>query len=87
MLPSIFYKDMEDGSILGALPSALLADNKVVHRQGCASLQDHFRTRLMNSALVHKHDHNTCSARLERNSKQYRNGEAMEWLDVIICYV
>jgi len=38
MLPSIFYKDMEDGSILGALPSALLADNKVVHRQGCACL-------------------------------------------------
>ena len=45
LMPSIFYKQISDGSILGALPSSLLTlESPSSH--GFASVRDHIRNRL-----------------------------------------
>lgn len=50
--PSIFYFDFPDGSIPGALPTALWADDKFLNRLGVASMRDHITTRIQNPALL-----------------------------------
>ena len=47
-----FYSSNEDGSIIGALPSALHHDDKVLQQNGFASLQDHFRSRMSNPGIL-----------------------------------
>lgn len=43
LFPSMFYKDIPDGSMLGAIPLALLADDFTCKRMGFAGVRDHIR--------------------------------------------
>jgi len=52
MFPSIFYKDTTDGSLLGGIPSCLLADDNVCRRNGFATVSEHTRARLKNPSLL-----------------------------------
>ena len=52
MFPTIFYKSINDGAILGSLPVCLLADDKTLTKLGVATMLDHTRTRLMNPDLL-----------------------------------
>ena len=53
LFPSIFWRDiLSDGSIIGAIPSALLANTATLKRLGIASVESHMRTRMKNSALL-----------------------------------
>lgn len=47
-----FFLDDQNGAVLGALPAAALHDDKVLQRNGLCSLQDHYRTRMSNPALL-----------------------------------
>ena len=47
-----FYSSNEDGSIIGAPPSALHDDDKVLQHNRFASLQDHFRSRISNPGIL-----------------------------------
>jgi hypothetical protein len=51
MFPSIFWKDTYDGSLVGAMPSALLNDARECNRHGYASVTDHIRSRIKNLSL------------------------------------
>ncbi len=50
--PSIFYFDFPDGTIPGALPAALWADEHVLGRLGIASMRNHITTRIQNPSLL-----------------------------------
>jgi hypothetical protein len=52
IFPSIFWNACSDGSMLGAMPSALLSDNATLRRLGFATIQDHYRTRIMDTSLL-----------------------------------
>ena len=41
-----------DGAIIGAIPSALLANTATLKQLGIASVESHMRTRMKNSALL-----------------------------------
>ena len=51
LFPSLFWKGKADGSIDGAIPSGFWTDNKFCGKYGYAGIEDHMRTRLMNSSL------------------------------------
>ena len=52
LFPSIFWKQDNDGTCLGALPSALLNSDEVNKQLGFASVSDHLWSRLTNGALL-----------------------------------
>jgi predicted GIY-YIG superfamily endonuclease/DNA replication protein DnaC len=53
LFPSIFYKDDgQEGSILGAFPSALLSSNSFLRSHNIASIESHVKCRVMNSTLA-----------------------------------
>ena len=43
LYPSLFWKDDQEGSMFGALPSALLAASSECSRLGFAGIEDHMR--------------------------------------------
>ena len=51
LFPSIFWRDTSDGSLVGALPAALMASKKECKAFGFASMQEHIQTRLTNPSL------------------------------------
>ena len=51
LFPSIFWKDTDNGSMIGAIPSALLASEFECHQLGYADVTDHGRARLTNPSL------------------------------------
>ena len=51
LFPSIFWTDTEDGSLVGALPAAIMASKKECRAFGFASMQDHIQSRLTNPTL------------------------------------
>ena len=57
LFPSIFWKLLGDGSVLGAMPGFLLNDNATLTSHGFASLYDHIRTRFTNTALLTSTDY------------------------------
>jgi predicted GIY-YIG superfamily endonuclease len=56
LFSDIFYYSNEEGSILGAIPTALLADDRTLSRLGIAPLRDHFRTRINDPSLLSSTD-------------------------------
>ncbi|CAB9511975.1 hypothetical protein SEMRO_512_G157630.1 [Seminavis robusta] len=54
---SIFWDSLQDGSIIGAIPTALLCGNSYLRRLNIASLHDHLRCRLMNTTLLTSADY------------------------------
>ena len=48
----IFPFDMNDGSVIGALPFSMLTSDYVLMRNGFSNLHDTFRTRMKNPALL-----------------------------------
>lgn len=56
LFSNIFYKARNDGSVVGALPTALMTDNTTVKRFGMATLHDHMRTRITSTALLTSSD-------------------------------
>jgi predicted GIY-YIG superfamily endonuclease len=50
--PSIFYMDLPDGTIPGAIPTGLWADNAFLKKLGIASMREHITTRIQNPALL-----------------------------------
>jgi len=52
LFSDIFSFDEKGHSIAGAIPAALLHDDRTLHGLGYASLQDHFRTRISNPGLL-----------------------------------
>lgn len=57
IFPSIFWDMRPDGSIVGAIPVCLLADDATLRRLGFATLHDHVRTRLKDTSLLTSTDH------------------------------
>jgi hypothetical protein len=51
MFPSIFWKQLCDGTLVGALPGVLSADTKICKEVNVASAYDHMKTRLLNPSL------------------------------------
>ena len=51
LFPSLFWKGDDDGTIEGAIPSGFWTDKKFCGKYGFAGIEDHMRTRLMNSSL------------------------------------
>ena len=51
LFPSLFWKGHEDGSIEGAIPSGFWRDKGFCGKYGYAGIEDHMRTRLLNSSL------------------------------------
>jgi len=52
LFSDIFCFDEKGHSIVGALPAALLHDDRTLKGLGYASLEDHFRTRISNPGLL-----------------------------------
>jgi len=52
MFTSLFWKDVFDGSLVGAIPSALLTDARQCSRNGFASVTDHMKARIKNPSLL-----------------------------------
>ena len=52
IFPTIFWKQYEDCSYAGALPSCLYSDNKVNKHLGFATLKEHLQNRIMNRSLL-----------------------------------
>lgn len=50
LFPDIFWCGMQDGTILGAFPTALLTDKKALGRLGIASIAEHAIARITNPA-------------------------------------
>ena len=58
IFPSIFWKQWEDCSYAGALPSCLLSDDNVNKKLGFATLKQHLQCRIMNgSSLTSANQH------------------------------
>jgi hypothetical protein len=51
LLPSIFWRDTADGSLVGALPAAAMASKSECKMFGIASMQEHIQSRLTNPSL------------------------------------
>ena len=56
LFSNLFYADTNRGSIIGALPAALLNDQRTLEEMGFASLEDHYRTRLSHPGLLTSSD-------------------------------
>lgn len=52
LFSDIFPISNQDGSMIGAIPAALLHGDQVLNRNGFCSLQDMYRTRIMNPGLL-----------------------------------
>lgn len=52
LFPDIFYFHTGDGSILGALPTALWTDEKTLAKYGIASMRQHGRNRILDPSLL-----------------------------------
>lgn len=52
LFPDIFWYSKEDGSIPGALPTALWSDCSTLESLGIASMRNHARTRIHNPSLL-----------------------------------
>ena len=52
LFSDIFYKDTNDGSVIGAIPAALLHGDRVLRRCGMSTLQETYRTRLISPGLL-----------------------------------
>ena len=57
--PSIFWRDVNtlgsvnhNGSVVGAIPSALLASRSYLKKVGMSSVEAHMRSRIMNASLL-----------------------------------
>jgi hypothetical protein len=51
LMPSIFWTDTADGSLVGALPAAAMASKSECRIFGMASMQEHIQSRLTNPSL------------------------------------
>ena len=52
LFPSIFWKDsVDDGSVIGAIPSGLLAHDTTLKKHGIASIQSHVQSRITNTSI------------------------------------
>jgi predicted GIY-YIG superfamily endonuclease len=51
VLPSIFWRDTTDGSLVGALPAAVMASKNECRVFGIASMEEHIKSRLTNPSL------------------------------------
>jgi hypothetical protein len=51
LMPSIFWRDTADGSLVGALPAAVMASKSECKVFGIASMQEHIQSRLTNPSL------------------------------------
>ena len=52
LFPSIFWKsENSDGSVLGAIPSGLLAHDSALRKHGIASMQSHLTSRITNTSI------------------------------------
>ena len=51
LFPSIFWRDTADGSLVGALPAAVMASKSECRMFGIASMQEHIQSRLSNPSL------------------------------------
>ena len=56
LFPSIFWYGNVDGGVLGAIPSALMDEEKSTSRFGFAGVVEHTRARLKNSSLLSSTD-------------------------------
>lgn len=52
LFPSVFWQSLRDGSIPGAIPTALWCDAKTLGNLGIASLRQHSKQRITNPALL-----------------------------------
>ena len=52
LFTDIFYASNDSGSVLGALPAALLHGDGILRRNGFATLQEHYCCRLMSPGLL-----------------------------------
>ncbi len=58
LFPSIFWREEKfDSSPIGAIPCCLLAQDSTLSHKGCASLLDHFRSRITNTKLLTSTDY------------------------------
>ena len=46
---SIFWKSLEDGTIVGAIPTCFLGDFNLTRRYNIAIIEEHMSNRLINS--------------------------------------
>lgn len=51
LMPSIFWRDTADGSLVGALPAAVMASKAECKVFGIASMQEHIQSQLTNPSL------------------------------------
>jgi hypothetical protein len=56
LFPSIFYKGMEDGSVLGAIPCAYMTRSTILKKQGIADIPDQMRSRITNTSTMQSTD-------------------------------
>ena len=52
LFPDIFFYNCPDGSIAGAIPTALWADQHYLSRYGVASMRDHAKTRIKDPSTL-----------------------------------
>lgn len=52
LFPSIFWQSLSDGTIPGALPTALWCDANTLKKHGIASMREHLKQRLTNPASL-----------------------------------
>ena len=52
LFPTVFWQSLEDGTIAGALPTALWSDAGTLKRLGIATMRDHCKNRITNPALM-----------------------------------
>jgi len=52
LFPAIFWQSLNDGTICGAMPTALWTDKKTLKRFRIASMRDHAKNRIRNPALL-----------------------------------
>jgi predicted GIY-YIG superfamily endonuclease len=57
LFPNTFWLEQSDGSMIGAIPSVLLQDNRTLNNIGIAGLYDHCRTRILDPTLLTSTSH------------------------------
>ena len=76
VFPTIFWKQYEDCSCAGALPSCLYSDNKVNKQLGLATtLKEHLQNRIMNRSLLTSSSQHYASFAFDRWMNEAMNRE------------
>ena len=52
LFPSIFWQSLDDGTVPGAMPTALWTDRTTLRQLGVASLREHAKARVTNPSLL-----------------------------------